>query len=60
MSGRINNALQAALRQADVAERLGKLGLTISPSSPDEMTRRLADDKALWGPPIKASGFMAD
>ena len=60
VSGRINNALQAALRQADVAERLGKLGLTISPSSPDEMTRRLADDKALWGPPIKASGFMAD
>ena len=60
VTNRINAALQAALRLPDVVDRLDKLGLTSSPNSADDMTRRLADDKALWGPPIKASGFQAD
>ena len=60
VTNRINAALQAALRQPDVIERLDKLGLTVNPNSADDMTRRLADDKTLWGPPIKASGFQAD
>ncbi len=60
VTNRINAALQAALKQPDVVERLGKLGLSASPNSAEEMVRRLADDKAAWGPPIKASGFQAE
>ncbi len=57
---KLNASLQAALKQPDVMERLANLGLTVSPGSADEMTRRLASDKAAWGPPIKNSGFQAD
>jgi tripartite-type tricarboxylate transporter receptor subunit TctC len=57
---RINAALQSALRMGDVAERLGRLGLTPQPGSAADMARRLADDKALWAPVIKASGYQAD
>ena len=57
---KLNASLQAALKQPDVMERLATLGLTVSPGSADEMTRRLASDKAAWGPPIKNSGFQAD
>jgi tripartite-type tricarboxylate transporter receptor subunit TctC len=60
VTNRINAALQAALRLPDVVDRLDQLGLTSSPNSADDMTRKLADDKAIWGPPIKASGFQAD
>lgn len=60
VTNRINAALQSALKQPDVVERLGKLGLTTSPNSAEEMGRRLADDKAAWGPPIMASGFQAE
>lgn len=57
VTNRINAALQAALKQPDVVERLGKLGLSASPNSAEEMSRRLAEDKAAWEPPIKASEF---
>ena len=60
VTGRLNTAMQAALRQPDVVERLGKLGLTASPNSAEDMTRQLAADKAAWEPPIRASGFQAD
>jgi tripartite-type tricarboxylate transporter receptor subunit TctC len=60
VTNRLNTALQAALRQPDVVDRLGKLGLTASPNSADDMTRQLAADKATWEPPIRASGFQAD
>ena len=60
VTNRINAALQSALKQPDVVERLGKLGLTTSPNSAEDMGRRLADDKAAWGPPIMASGFQAE
>lgn len=52
--------LQAALRAPDLVERLATLGLSAAPGSADEMTARLAGDKAAWGPPIRASGFQAD
>ena len=57
---KLNASLQAALKQPDLVERLASLGLTTSPGSAEEMTRRLANDKAAWGPPIKHSGFQAD
>jgi tripartite-type tricarboxylate transporter receptor subunit TctC len=57
---KINAALQAALKQADVGEKLDKLGLSVAPGSADDMVRRMAADKASWNPAIKASGFQAD
>ena len=57
---RLNGALQAALKHPDVVARLASLGLTTAPGSADEMTQRLANDKAAWAGPIKNSGFQAD
>jgi tripartite-type tricarboxylate transporter receptor subunit TctC len=57
---KLNASLQAALKAPDLAERLAGLGLRAAPGSADEMSKRLASDKAAWGPPIKASGFQAD
>ena len=59
-SARIGNAMQAALKMPDVVERLAKLGLNTAPSTPDDMAKRLAADKAAWEPVIKATGFVAD
>ena len=57
---RLNAAMQAALKAPDIVERLDKLGLSAAPGSAEEMSRRLAADKALWNPVISASGFQAD
>ncbi len=57
---KLNAALQAALKAPDLIERLDKLGLSVAPGSADDLSRRLATDKALWGPVIKSSGFQAD
>jgi tripartite-type tricarboxylate transporter receptor subunit TctC len=57
---KLNVALQAALKQADVVEKLDKLGLVSAPSTADEMVKRLASDKASWGPVIKNSGLQLD
>lgn len=57
---RINGALQSALKQPDVIEKLDKLGLTTAPGTADEMVKRLAADKAAWNPVIKNSGFQLD
>jgi tripartite-type tricarboxylate transporter receptor subunit TctC len=55
-----SGALQEALKQPDVVEKLDKLGLVTAPSTADEMARRLAADKASWGPVIKNSGLQLD
>jgi tripartite-type tricarboxylate transporter receptor subunit TctC len=57
---RVNAALQAALKQPDVVEKLDKLGLVAAPGTADEMVKRLAADKAAWGPVIKNSGLQLD
>jgi tripartite-type tricarboxylate transporter receptor subunit TctC len=57
---KLNGALQAALKAPDLVERLAGLGLNASPGSAEEMTQRLARDKAAWATPIKNSGFQAD
>lgn len=57
---KLNTSLQAALKTPDLVARLAGLGLTAAPGSAEEMTTRLAGDKAAWGPAIKASGFQAD
>ena len=56
----LNAAMQAALRQSDVAARLSSLGLAAAPESSGDSAKRLAADKARWEPVIKATGFQAD
>jgi tripartite-type tricarboxylate transporter receptor subunit TctC len=56
----LNAAMQAALRQADVAARLASLGLSAAPESSADSAKRLAADKARWEPVIKATGFQAE
>jgi tripartite-type tricarboxylate transporter receptor subunit TctC len=57
---RLNGALQSALKQPDVIDKLDKLGLSTAPASADDMVQRLAADKAAWNPIIKNSGFQLD
>jgi tripartite-type tricarboxylate transporter receptor subunit TctC len=57
---RINAALQGALRQLEVADRLDALGLAAAPAPADELAKRLAADKAAWTPVIQNSGFKLD
>ena len=58
--GTWNAALRRVLQLPEVRERLGALALTPKASSPDELVRAARDDAAIWGPVIKASGFVVD
>lgn len=44
----------------EVREALGRLGTTPDASPGATLTKAIADDLALWGPIVKASGFSAD
>ena len=55
-----NAALKRVLQQPDVRERLGALGFIARTSTPAELVKLAADDAAIWGPVIKASGFSVD
>ena len=56
----LNAAVVRALGSADVLQRLQSLGLTASPSTPEEFTRQMREDFALWGKVVKASGAKVD
>lgn len=57
---RLAAALAGAIRSADVTERLLKLGFEPVGSTPEELARRMAEDRAKWAPIVKASGFSVD
>jgi len=57
---RLSAALGGAIRSTDVTERLLKLGFEPVGSTPAELARRMADDRAKWAPIVQASGFSAD
>ncbi len=57
---RLSAALAAAIRSAEVSGRLLKLGFEPVGSSPQELTRRMTEDRAKWAPIVKASGFSVD
>jgi tripartite-type tricarboxylate transporter receptor subunit TctC len=56
----LNAGVVRALGSADVLQRLQSLGLTASPSTPEEFTRQMREDFALWGKVVKASGAKVD
>ncbi len=57
---RLNEALVSILNMPDVQERIRALGMTPSPSTPEELDRQIRADHALWGGVVKRAGVKAD
>lgn len=55
-----NADLGSALRAAEVQKAIFTLGLTPSPSSPEEFARQIWSDNEAWGKVVKASGVKAE
>jgi len=56
----LNAAINKALANAELRERLTKLGLEPAGGSPADLAARMAQDTTRWAPIVKASGFRAD
>lgn len=46
---RLNTALDKALADPALADQLLTMGWKVTPGTPDDMAKRMADDSALWG-----------
>jgi len=57
---RLNEALVRILNMPDVQERIRALGMTPSPSTPEELDKLIRADYALWGKVAKTAGVKAD
>lgn len=57
---KLNAALLKAMQSPEVKERLHALGLESIPSSPADMAKYAEDERAKWGPVIKAAGIKAN
>ena len=57
---KLNGAIVRALQMPDVQQRIQALGMTPSPSTPEELDKQMRADYALWGKVVKASGAKAD
>lgn len=57
---RYASAIAAAMRQPDLRERLFRLGLEATGTTPEEFVRVMQQDKARWEPVIRATGFRID
>jgi tripartite-type tricarboxylate transporter receptor subunit TctC len=56
----LNQALVRVLNMPDVQERIRALGMTPSPTSPEEFDRQIRADYALWGGVVKRAGVKAE
>jgi tripartite-type tricarboxylate transporter receptor subunit TctC len=56
----LNAAINKALANAELRERLTRLGLEPAGGTAADLGARMAQDTARWGPIVKASGFRAD
>ena len=57
---KINADITAILNDADMKERLDKLGAEASPQSPNDFAKYVREEVALWAKVVKASGATAD
>ncbi|HYQ20290.1 MAG TPA: tripartite tricarboxylate transporter substrate binding protein, partial [Xanthobacteraceae bacterium] len=57
---RLSAALNAALGDADVRNKLAQAGVTPSPGTPEEFARDLAQEIARWGALIRAKGIKGE
>jgi tripartite-type tricarboxylate transporter receptor subunit TctC len=56
----LNGDIVKALNAPEVQKSLGELGLSPSPSTPEEFARQIRNDYAAWGKVVKASGVKAE
>src|SRR5262245_47755318 len=56
----LNEALVRILGMPDVQERIRALGMTPSPSTPEDLDKQMRADHALWGEVVKRAGVKAD
>jgi tripartite-type tricarboxylate transporter receptor subunit TctC len=57
---RLSAALNAALSDADVRNKLAQAGVTPSPGTPEQFARDLAQEIARWGALIRAKGIKGE
>ncbi len=57
---KINKAVHAAVAAESVRQKLVEAGASIIPSTPEDLTKRVADDKARMGAVIKAKNIKVD
>jgi tripartite-type tricarboxylate transporter receptor subunit TctC len=56
---RLNSEVNAILRETDVVEALGKLGVQAEPSTPGQLADRIAGDLKKWHEVIVGAGIQA-
>lgn len=56
----LNEALQAALADADTKEKMFRIGMVPAPSSPAELAALQARETKVWGPVVASSGFVPE
>lgn len=57
---RLNAEIAKALADATVQKRLDELTMTVTPSTPAELGKHVADQLAVWGPIVKATGVQTE
>jgi tripartite-type tricarboxylate transporter receptor subunit TctC len=57
---KINADITAILADADMKERLDKLGAEPAPLSPDQLAKYVREEVAMWAKVVKASGATVD
>lgn len=58
---RLNAALRDALKTPEMADAFAKLMIEpVPPLSPEETARQVQAETQMWGPVVKASGFVSD
>lgn len=57
---RLNAALNKALGDRVLQQKLLQLGMEAAAGTPDELGQQIAGDLGRWGPVVKASGFTSD
>jgi tripartite-type tricarboxylate transporter receptor subunit TctC len=56
---RLSAAIASAIKSREISAQLVELGLEPAGTTPEELARRTAEDRAKWTPVVKASGFRA-
>jgi tripartite-type tricarboxylate transporter receptor subunit TctC len=58
--GRLNNEINAALADPVIKARFAELGSTVSPTSPAEFGKFIADETEKWGKVVRAANIKVE
>jgi tripartite-type tricarboxylate transporter receptor subunit TctC len=59
-ASKLSSAAATALAKPDVKQKLTDIGLIPVGSTPEGLSKEVANDIALWGPIVKATGYKVD